>query len=70
MKKIQRTITKKELLETEGMMRIKKKKNLVEILEDIVGKILRKHRTKRPKEGKSERNDEKREAQSGDPTSR
>lgn len=47
-----------------------KKKNLVEILEDIVGKILRKNRTKRPKEGKSERNDEKRGAQSGDPTSR
>lgn len=70
MKKIQRTITKKELLETESMMRIQKKKNLVEILEDIVGKILRKNRTKRPKEGKSERNDEKRGAQSGDPTSR
>ena len=68
MEKIQRKTTKKELLETESVMRIKKKK--VEILEDIVGKILGKNRTKRPKEGKSERNHEKRGAQSGDPTSR
>ena len=31
MKKIQRTITKKELLETEGMMRIKKKKKVTTV---------------------------------------
>lgn len=68
MKKIQRTTTKKELLETESMTRLKKKsrnfgryswKNFSE-----------KNRTKRPKEGKLERNDEKRGAQSRDPTSR
>lgn len=46
------------------------KKNSVEILEDKIRKFSQKNRAKRPKEGKSERNDKKTGAQSGDSTSK